>query len=166
MSKYSFCELTEKEFSSFLKDYDDKNWMQSVGVAKLRQDYGSEIKYLGVKKGNKIISASLFTITTTFKGKKTFYSPRGFLIDYDDKELLSFFTEELKKYTREHNGLMIKIDPVVVYQMRDIDGKCKDGVVPNDKVINTLKELGYEHYGFNTDIVNTLSGCGKKSNLR
>ena len=50
MSKYSFCELTEKEFSSFLKDYDDKNWMQSVGVAKLRKDYGSEIKYLGVKK--------------------------------------------------------------------------------------------------------------------
>ena len=157
MSKYSFCELTEKEFSTFLKDYDDKNWMQSVGVAKLRQDYGSEIKYLGVKKGNKIISASLFTITTTFKGKKTFYSPRGFLIDYDDKELLSFFTEELKKYTKEHNGLMIKIDPVVVYQMRDIDGKCKDGVIPNDKVINTLKELGYEHYGFNTDIVNTQS---------
>ena len=73
MSKYSFVELTEKDFSLFLKDYDDKNWMQSVGVAKLRQDYGSIIKYLGVKKGDKIVSASMFTVTTTFMGKKTFY---------------------------------------------------------------------------------------------
>ena len=154
---YVFCKLNEQEFSNFLKGREDNNWMQTVGVAKLRNSYGSEIEYLGVKDGKKIVCASMFTITKTFMGKKTYYAPRGFLIDYNNLELLKFYTTELKKYTKKHNGLMIKIDPVVVYQMRDIDGKEKDGVVPNDKVINDLKKLGYKHFGFNTDIVNTQS---------
>ena len=154
---YKFCQLSEDEFSNFLKVWDDNNWMQTVGVAKLRHSYGSEIEYLGVKVKNKVVCASMFTITTTFMGKKTYYAPRGFLIDYNDLDLLKFYTEELKKYTKAHGALMIKIDPVVVYQMRDIDGKEKEGVIPNDKVINDLKDLGYIHYGFNTDIINTQS---------
>ena len=68
---YKFCQLSEDEFSNFLKVWDDNNWMQTVGVAKLRHSYGSEIEYLGVKVKNKVVCASMFTITTTFMGKKT-----------------------------------------------------------------------------------------------
>ena len=55
--------------------------------------------------------------------KKLFYSPRGVLIDYNDKELLEEFTKEIKKFLKEKNGFLLKIDPYVEYQERDNDGK-------------------------------------------
>lgn len=152
-----FSELKEEEYELFIKDRIDLSFMQTTGVANLRKSYGSEIKYLGVKEKGIIKCGSMFSITNTFKGKKTFYAPRGFLIDYDDKELLKFYTQELSKYAKERNGLMIKIDPNVNYQIRDINGNKYDDVVPNDKVINTLKELGFKHYGFNLDFEYTQS---------
>lgn len=155
--KLEFVSLTEEEYKSFIKDREDLSFMQTVEVGKLRESYGSIIEYLGVKENNKVVCASMFSITTTFRGKKTFYAPRGFLIDYKDKELLKFYTEELKKYAEKRNGLMIKIDPNVNYQIRDINGNQYEGTIPNDEVINNLKEIGFIHYGFNLDFEYTQS---------
>ena len=155
--KFVFSELSEEEYEDFIKGRDDLSFMQTTSVAHLRKSYGSEIKYLGVKEKGKIKCGSMFSITNTFKGMKTFYAPRGFLIDYDDLELLKFYTNELSKYARKRNGLMIKIDPNVNYQIRDINGNKYENVIPNDKVINTLKNLGFKHYGFNLDFEYTQS---------
>lgn len=155
--KLEFVELKEEEYKSFIKDREDLSFLQTPEVAHLRESYGSEIKYLAVKENGKIVCASMFSITTTFRGKKTFYAPRGFLIDYSDENLLSFYTEELKKYAKKRNGLMIKIDPNVNYQIRDINGNPYPNVKPNDEVINNLKKIGFIHYGFNLDFEYTQS---------
>ena len=157
MRDFKFEELTEKEFREFSKDRDDLSFMQTPEVGELRKIYGSEVHFLGVKEKGKVVGASMITITTTFRGKKTFYAPRGYMLDYSDLELLKFFTEEFSKYAKERNGLMIKIDPMVTYQMRDTNGSEYENPVKNDKVINDLKSLGYIHYGFNTDIIYTQS---------
>lgn len=150
-------ELTEKEFKSYIKDRKDLSFMQMPEIGNLRKKYGSEVKYLGLVKDDKILTASLFLITKTFMKKKTFYAPRGFLIDYNNKELLEKYVEELKKYARKNDALMIKIDPNVVYQMRDNKGNEIGSNLKNDDVIKKLKDLGFIHYGFNTDIVYTQS---------
>ena len=152
-----FVELNEKEYRAFIKGRDDLSFMQTPEVGKLRSIYGSEVHYLGVKEEDKVVAASLITITTTFRGKKTFYAPRGYLLDYNDLELLKFFTEEFYKYAKARKGLMLKVDPNITYQMRDTNGSVYPDAKPNDKVINDLKNLGYVHYGFNTDIVYTQS---------
>ena len=157
MRDFKFGELTEKEFREFSKDRDDLSFMQTPEVGELRKIYGSEVHFLGVKEKGKVVGASMITITTTFRGKKTFYAPRGYMLDYNDLDLLKFFTEEFSKYAKERNGLMIKIDPMVTYQMRDTNGSEYENPVKNDKVINDLKSLGYIHYGFNTDIIYTQS---------
>ncbi len=57
-----------------------------------------------------------------------FYAPRGLLVDYDNYDVLSFFTEEIKKYAKKNKGIFIKIDPYLSYQERDINGDIvKDG---------------------------------------
>jgi peptidoglycan pentaglycine glycine transferase (the second and third glycine) len=157
MRNFKFEELNEKEFRAFSKDRDDLSFMQTPEVGELRKIYGSEVHFIGVKENNKVVAASMITITTTFRGKKTFYAPRGYMLDYSDLELLKYFTLEFYKYAKERNGLMIKIDPMVTYQMRDTNGNEYDNPIKNDKVINDLKDLGYIHYGFNTDIVYTQS---------
>ena len=78
-----------------------------------------------------------------------FYSPRGFLIDYHDFNLLKEFTEEVKKFAKVKGGIFIKIDPYVMYKQRDINGDLvKDGI-DNSDTIDNLKKLGYKHFGFN-----------------
>ena len=78
-----------------------------------------------------------------------FYSPRGFLIDYNDYELLKEFTEKIKKYVKEKNGIFIKIDPYVEYQEHDNNGNVIENGFNNTKCIENLKKLGYKHFGFN-----------------
>lgn len=152
-----FVELTEDEFQKFADTHEQESFFQTKEIAHLRESYGSKIYYLGVKKGKKILAAAMFSVTKTFANKYTFYAPRGFLLDYDDKELLSFFTKELKQYCKKRNGLMIKIDPNVIYRVRGNDGNIINDNYTNDKAINNLKSIGYKHFGFNTDIVNTQS---------
>jgi lipid II:glycine glycyltransferase (peptidoglycan interpeptide bridge formation enzyme) len=80
--------------------------------------------------------------------KRRFYSSRGFIIDYKNKELLTFFVENLKKYLKKHNSMSITIDPNVIYRVRSSNGEIIDENT-NDEVIENLKSLGFTHYGFN-----------------
>jgi len=148
-----FVELTEKEFCKFSEQHEQGSFFQTVELARLRQSYGSKIHYLGVKEKNKVIAASMFSETKTLFGKSTFYAPRGFLIDYHNFELLKFYKSELVKYCKARNGMMIKIDPNVIYQVRGNDGSELKDEIKDDETINNLKKLGFKHYGFNKDFI-------------
>lgn len=152
-----FVELKEEEFQKFADSHEQESFFQTVEVAKLRKSYGSKIYYLGVKEGKKVIAASMFSVTKTFLNKYTFYSPRGFLLDYHNKELLEFFTKELKAFCKNKNALMIKLDPNIIYRTRANDGSIIEDNYTDVESINNLKRIGYKHYGFNTDFVNTQS---------
>ena len=79
-----------------------------------------------------------------------FYAPRGFLIDYDNFEILERFTEEIKKFLKDKNALFLKINPYIDYQGRTVDGE----VVPDtqrDDLMDEFKKLGFVHNGFYID---------------
>lgn len=78
--------------------------------------------------------------------QSVFYAPRGFLIDVDNLELLTAFTNELKKYIQKNNGFMLKVDPNVIYATYDENGENKK-IVDNQSFIN-FKNLKYKHLGF------------------
>lgn len=160
-----FVELTENEYRDFIKDNELLSFLQLPEMGALRQSYGTKIKYLGVKEGKKVLAASMFMILTRFKRFTTYYAPKGFLLDYKDSELLKFYTEELVKYVKEHNGFMIKMEPNIDYQRRDINGDPYPDGETADWLIKELKELGYVHYGFNTDFLNTQSRWNFKVTL-
>lgn len=149
--------LTEKEFSVFASNHEQASFFQTVGTAKLREIYGSKIHFVGVKENKKVVAAAMISETVTFMKKKTFYAPRGFILDYHNYELLNFFTNELKKYLKDKNPLQIKIDPNVIYQIHANDGSIVDGAYKEDEAINNLKKVGFKHYGFNTDFIYTQS---------
>lgn len=74
--------------------------------------------------------------------KKTFESYKGYIMDYSNEELLKFFTEEIKKFLKEKNGLRLIIDPYIVNVSRDMDAK-ETGEVDNRYIADCLKKLGY-----------------------
>ena len=142
--------ITENEFSEFSSKHEYESFMQTVELGNLKKELGNVVYYVGVSKSNKIVAATLLLEEKTIFDKKTFYAPRGFLIDYNDIEVLSFFTSELKKFIKEKKGFMLTIDPNVIYRVRTSDGELIDNdKVKNDLAISNLKSLGYKHFGFN-----------------
>lgn len=143
-----FVELSVKDFEQFALNHDQISFHQSKEWAKLKEVNNWDHYYVGVVDGKKVLAASLLLAKNTPVKKKMFYAPRGFLIDYQNKELLAFFTTEVKKFVSKKSGFFIKIDPYVSYRERDINGDIVDGGYKNDDIVSNLKELGYHHYGF------------------
>lgn len=144
-----FTTLSEQEYRDFLKNNSNTSFMQTVELSNLKKDLGSKIHFVGIKDKDKIIAGSMILEDSTIFNKKIFYAPRGLLVDYHDKELLSFFTNELKKYIKKHNGFILTIDPNVIYRVRTSDGEIDSNNLEDNESINNLLSLGYKHYGFN-----------------
>ena len=141
--------LNEKEFMKFAENHEQASFHQTTCWGELKSMTGWESYFVGVKENDKIIAASLILAKQTPVKKKMFYAPRGFLIDYNDKKLLTFFTEELKKWLKNNKAIFIKIDPYISYQERDLYGNIVENGKNNKEAYNNLISLGYKHKGFN-----------------
>lgn len=141
--------LNEKEFMDFATNHEQASFHQTVNWGNLKAMTGWESYLVGVKENNKVIAASLILAKKTPIGKKMFYAPRGFLIDYDNVELLTFFTKELKIWAKKNKAIFIKIDPYISYQERDLHGNIVENGKNNKKAYNNLINLKYKHMGFN-----------------
>lgn len=147
----NFCELTQDEFREFLDSHPLKSYLQTPEMAKMKEMDGWQSYYVGVKQKNTILCA---TMMISYNGKmgKYFNAPRGYLIDYRNKELLAFFTREIKKYVKNKGGYVLKIEPKLFYKERDIDGKIVENGFDNSDIYNHLLKLGYKHGGFYTKL--------------
>ena len=105
--------------------------------------------YVGMKddKG-KLVATALILEKKMPLGLSYGYSPRGFLIDYNDYELIKEFTDYLKKYMKDNKYVYIKFDPDIKYQDIDSDANpVKDGE-NNYELYEYMKSIGYKHGGF------------------
>ncbi len=145
-----FIELTIKEFENFSKSHPLTSFHQTKEWGDLKKTNGWESFFVGIKKNNEVIAASLILAKKLpLINKKMFYAPRGFLIDYNTYEELEYFTKELKKFAKNKGAIFIKIDPYLSYQERDNEGNIvKDGF-NNFNSYNNLIKLKYKHFGFN-----------------
>lgn len=143
-----FIKLTEKEFTNFSQNHPQLTFHQTIEWGKLKKNNNWKTHLVGVKENKKIIAGALLLEKHTPLKKSIFYSPRGFLLDYNDDKLLTFFTKNIKEYVKINNGFFIKIDPYISYQERDKEGNAIKGGNNNKKVIETLKKLEYKHIGF------------------
>ncbi|MBR5369880.1 MAG: peptidoglycan bridge formation glycyltransferase FemA/FemB family protein [Bacilli bacterium] len=139
-----FRELTEEEYKSFWENHPLKTFLSAVEISKLREKSNWNTNYVGVEKNNKIIAATMLLSHIRRFNKYEFYSPRGYLLDFNNKELVDYFTNELKKYIKEKNGYVLRIDPYVIYKERDIDGNIKEGGIDNSNIVNNLLSLGFK----------------------
>ena len=75
-----------------------------------------------------------------------YYSPRGYLLDVTNFELLKRFNDEVIKYVKDNQGFMLKIDSNVIYATRDSEGVLKEKC--GEEVYFNFKKLGFKHMGF------------------
>lgn len=142
--------LTKEDFKKFADKHEQITFHQTEEWANLKKHNNWNAYYVGLKDDKKIIAgAMLLSKELPIIKKKMFYSPRGFLIDYNNKELLKEFTEQIKAYVKNEKGIFIKIDPYVEYQEHDNNGNVVEDGYNNKQAVQNLIDLGYKFYGFN-----------------
>lgn len=147
-----FTELSKEEYKKFYDKHPQASFMQSIELGNLKEELGDISHYLGIKKDKKVVAATLILEEPSILGYKSFYAPRGFLIDYHDKDLLAFFTKNIKEYVKKKKGFRIIIDPNLIYRTRNNDGSIMEPDNKDEESFNNLVNLGYKHFGFNTYI--------------
>lgn len=106
--------LTIFEFEEFANNHPLGSYHQTPNYAIAESEEGFDYELLGLKNDdNELVAASLILIKRIGLLFKYGYAPKGFLIDYYDKELLKTFINELKKYYYKKNMAFIKINPEI-----------------------------------------------------
>jgi len=107
-------EISFIEFDEFASNHNLSNFHQSSNYALLMSNHGFLYDYIAyIDEENNIKAASL--ILSKKIGFRDYYgyAPKGFLIDYNDTELLKKFTKDLKEYYNKKQFSFIKINPEI-----------------------------------------------------
>jgi len=142
-------EITNDDFTKFASEFPTKSIFQTTGYAFTMNKQYFDSVFLGLVDDNQTIRAASLILIATIKGFKYAYAPRGFLIDYTNKELLKDFTNQIKKFLNRNDIIAIKINPLVIRNVYDKKGNLIATNNNNNEILNNLKEAGYIHMGFN-----------------
>ena len=135
-------QITPDIFNHFADGHRFNNFHQTLNYALLKVEEGFEYEFIGYYEQG-ILKAACLVLGKKINNKPYGYIPAGFLIDYEDKELLKRFTDALYHYYRRQGFIFIKINPrVVVGTLDKKDGK----VTPNEYsyLPNYLESIGYK----------------------
>ena len=141
-------EITDlDEYEKFVSNYYNAHFMQSRYWGEVMSYKNFEPHYLILKDNDEIVASALLLRKKLLGKYSYYYVPRGYVIDYDNFDLIKTFTEKLKEYAKKNNAIYIKIDPDLKLHDLDLDGNV---IGNNDKfdLLRFLESIGYKHMGF------------------
>lgn len=147
--------MNQKEYEQFVQKHPNKShFMQSYIWGEVMREKNFNPHYVGIKENNKVIATALL-LEKKLIGKYSYlYCPRGFILDYENDNLIKKMTSYLKKYAKKINSIFIKIDPDIKRHDLDINGNIINPDHNNYHLISLLESLEYKNKGFNKEFVN------------
>ena len=146
-----FIENVERDkYIAFESGHEKSHFLQSYAWGEFcRRAKGQVPNYVGMVDDNgNLVATALILLRKTPLGYSYGYAPRGFIIDYNNKELIKEFTDYLKGYMKEKKIIYIKFDPDIPYQDIDSEANPVEGGNNNYELYNYMLSLGYHHTGF------------------
>ena len=143
-------ELTYDEFDSFALNFNTYSVYQTSQYALImnNQNYSSIMLGL-INDDNSIIAATLLLIDKKKKYKKA-YAPRGFLIDYNNFDLVKLFTKLIKSYLNKLNVMSLIINPPIYKNIHFVKENIINKNNYYDHILKFLNYIGFKHLGYNT----------------
>lgn len=139
-----FLEITEEKYRHFWENHPLKTFLSAPEIGDLKKSNGWDIFFVGVLDNKDLVAAAMLVSRKRHFGKYEFYTPRGVLADYQNKEVISYFLEEIKKFVKKHHGYIFRMDPYLIYKERDIDGNIVPEGLDNTEVVSLLKSHGFK----------------------
>ncbi|CAD2071764.1 lipid II:glycine glycyltransferase [Jeotgalicoccus coquinae] len=127
--------ITDKMHDEFVMSHPSGDLLQLSSWAGSKELTGWYWRRIAVGRDGKVEGTAMLLFK---KVPKTFftmcYASRGFVCDYEDREVVEALLNETKKIAADEKSYTIKIDP-------DIPAEG------NEKTIEYLKSLGFRHHG-------------------
>lgn len=142
--------IEKEKFDDFVKNHKTKShFLQSLSwgeFAKVKKNLTPY--YLGLTTDeDEIVAATLLLEKKLPMNMCYFYAPRGFVVDYKNKELVRTMTKKIIEFAKSKKAIFVKIDPDLIKQStnyQNITVKNKD----YEEIFETLKSCGFKHQGF------------------
>ena len=142
-------QLTIEEFNKFKENYPEYSIYQTVEYGLTMNNQGFQTLIVGlVDQNDNILAGSILLIEKHLTFKYA-YAPRGFLIDYQDFELLKIFTTHLKKFLAHLDIVAVKFNPAILKAIHNPKTKTIENIESYDNLFSNLKKLKFHHYGYN-----------------
>ena len=140
-------DIEKDKYEEFVKNHKKSHFLQSYAWGEFAKKEKNLIPhYVGLEDNNKLVATALILEKKLPLHLSYFYIPRGYVLDYDNLDILKNFTKEIKNYAKKYKAIFIKIDPDNIYHEEDnLGNTIKDN---NNELVNKLKSLGYKHLGF------------------
>ncbi len=146
--------IKEQDFNDISKKFNNVTFHQTSNWAKLKSYTGWKPLYLGLKDEDIKVCGLFLLKKMPLLNSYIAYCPRGYLMNFEDVKLLKQFNKLLIPYLKKENIFELIIDPYVLLNQRDIDGNIINNSFDNHYIVDTLKEIGYKHSGFNLNYEN------------
>ncbi len=162
--------ISKEEFTSFANTVSHRSFIQSVEMADLLEKRGNTVQFIAWKQNDQVqVAAILYSLSMT--GGLHMEINSGPL--YQEETLLEPFYAALKGYAKKNGAIELVIKPYDHYQTFDSDGNP----ISEEQIhfLDTLKNLGYQHDGFQTGYpggepvwhyLKTIKGDDSKSLLK
>ncbi|MBE6140234.1 MAG: aminoacyltransferase [Firmicutes bacterium] len=138
--------IDEKTYLNYALNQQYISIYQLPQWGELKKENGWITHLLGLYDDKELIGVTLILEKRTLIKKSLFYAPRGFLLDFNNQELLQEFVNLLKIYIKEHKGFLLKVDPNVILKIYDSNGNELENVGEN--ILINMKKIGFKHLGF------------------
>ncbi len=143
--------IEKEKFDEYIKNHPTKShflqsssWGEFCKVKKNLTPY-----YLGlVNEEDELVGATLLLQKHLPMNYCYFYAPRGFVIDYNKKEILKTMTSKIVEFAKSKKAIFVKIDPDLIYKSYNYLNEENELNNNIDEIFKSLKELGWKHLGF------------------
>ena len=140
--------IDREEYTDFVVNHSTSHFLKSYEWGVVSRKRGLIPHYVGLKDKNKLVATALLLEKRLPLGYKYYYIPRGYTINYANKDLLQKLTQEIAHYAKKNKAIFFRIDPDIKLHTIDEDANVIEGE-NNYELVNTLKEIGFKHKKLN-----------------
>ena len=145
-------ELTENDFSDFVKKNVSDNFLQSIEMFRRYKDINREAYLLGGLVRGKIKIAALVFCMRDIMGWKVFNMARGPILNFTDKKCFNYqndFLKECSGFLKDKGGAVLQISPNFYRELDDC--VFSDGEIPvwgeKKKFDSLYQKAGFKYLG-------------------
>ena len=145
--------ISASEHDDFVIQSDQTNLLQSSSWAKIKDNWGNE--RVGFYQEDQLVAVASILIQPLPLGFSMLYIPRGPIMDYQNKELVSYVIQSLKKIAKQYKALFVKFDPSL-FLSKQLIGQENTETTDVQAVIDTLTKEGVEWTGRTSDMAENI----------
>lgn len=141
--------LTQTQYRNYSRLQKNKNFGQTIEYSMLHENAKNKLLFLGlIDDDNNLHAATLIIIKEVTSLIKEAIAPNGYLIDYNNSNLVTTFTIELKKYLLKEKITYLITNPMFKLKVYNNNNVIIEN---NENIYHQLIKTGYKSIGYSSE---------------